>query len=651
MATLSEALHVATAQLQANRPDLADEIARRILAVEPDHAPAWHLRGSIAYALRQLPAAAEWLHRAATLAPTNAGYYNDLGLVLLDLGHPEQAAACFQRTLALNPDLHQVYNNLANALMGLGRAEEAAACYRRAIQGDPNLVVAYNNLGNVLLRQGKFAEAVENYQQAIARKPDYVEPHSNIAPALQALGRIDEAIAYCRRALEMRPDFNHAYTNMGLALQDRGEIREAIAAYQQTLRLKPDEHYTHSNVIFAMHFCPDLDPAALRAELRRWNERFAEPLVPSRQPHPNDRHPDRRLRVGYVSADFNGHPVGQFMMPLLEAHDRVAVEVVCYSSVSAIDRITELCRQRADIWRDVRGLNDAQLADAVRADQVDVLVDLSMHAFGSRLLTFARKPAPVQVTYLAYCSTTGITGMDYRLTDRYLDPPGEPRDYSEQSVYLPDTYWCYQPFRVPESLQPASAGGGQTLTFGCLSNSAKLSEPALAAWAALLHAVPGAKLLLHARQGGQRDRVQQLLAAKGIGPERLEFVDRVSAPEYYRTYQRIDVVLDPFPYGGGTTTCDALWMGVPVVTLAGRIAVGRGGVSILSNVGLPELIAQDVGQYVTIAAELGRDTARRAALREGLRARMQQSPLMDIARFARNIEAAYRGMWQRWCAS
>ena len=425
----------------------------------------------------------------------------------------------------------------------------------------------------------------------------------------------------------------------------------AVACYRRALELKPDFVWAHSNLVFGQGFCPGCDAETLYEEHRRWNRQHAEPLAKFIQPHLNDRSPDRRLRIGYVSPDFRNHPVGLFLLPLLESHDHESFEVFCYASVRIPDTMTGRCRAHADVWRDVLGLSDEQLANAVRQDQTDILVDLSMHAGSHRLLVFARKPAPVQVTYLAYCGTTGLSTMDYRLTDPYLDPPGQDeRFYCEQSVRLPETYWCYQPVIETPPVNPVPVLKGGPFTFGCLNNFCKVTPPALAAWSRLLQAMPDARLLLYARAGGHRDRVRGVLAERGISTERLAFVDFLPLEEYFDVYQRIDVALDTFPYGGGTTTCDALWMGVPVVSLAGQTAVGRGGASILSNVGLPELVAHDAEQYVRIAVDLANDLPRLSELRATLRNRMQASPLMDAPRFARNVEAAYREMWRRWCA-
>jgi len=341
--------------------------------------------------------------------------------------------------------------------------------------------------------------------------------------------------------------------------------------------------------------------------------------------------------------------VSVFLLPLLEAHDRRQVEVVAYASVTLADEVTERCRAKVDVWRDVLALSDAELARRIRDDRVDILVDLSMHMNGTRIMALADKPAPVQITYLAYCSTTGLATMDYRIGDPYLDPPGTEGFYTEATCRLPQTYWCYRPLEETPSVNELPARVAGRVTFGSLNNFSKVTPATLETWAQLLAAVPRSRLLLHAQSGSHRQSVCEVLAAAGVGAERVEFVPLVPQAEYFRHYHRVDIGLDPFPYGGGTTTCDALWMGVPVVTLAGSTAVGRAGVSLLSNVGLRELIAGDRRQYVQIAALLAADLPRLAELRATLRQRMQGSPLMDAPAFARQVEALYRRVWQQWC--
>ncbi len=412
------------------------------------------------------------------------------------------------------------------------------------------------------------------------------------------------------------------------------------------------------------------------------------------RPHDNDRDLTRRLRIGYVSPDFRRHPVGRFMVPLLEHHDRGRFEVFCYCGVRRPDDLTQRLHGSADHWRETVGLSDEALAEQIRQDRIDVLVDLTMHMTDSRLLAFARRPAPVQVTWLAYVGTTGLKAIDYRLSDPYLDPrlrrrvsAGPPAvgtgasaslvrdaangsvgacvsagadetaeavsdgEYAEETYRLPRCYWCYEPTDPTPDVGPLPALEAGHVMFGCFNNFCKVTAPVLGSWVKLMQAVPRSRLLLHGNPGTYQQDVRRLFADAGISADRLEFIGYQPVTEYLRQYHRLDVALDPFPYGGGTTTCDSLWMGVPVVTLAGRTAVGRSGVSLLSNLGLPELIAATPEQYVSIAAALAGDLPALLRLRGQLRQRMQGSNLMDATRFAADMEAAFRDMWGRWCAS
>jgi predicted O-linked N-acetylglucosamine transferase (SPINDLY family) len=356
------------------------------------------------------------------------------------------------------------------------------------------------------------------------------------------------------------------------------------------------------------------------------------------------------LRIGYVSPDFRDHADSFFTVPLLSNHDHGRFEIFCYSQVAHPDALTERQRGYADIWRDIAGLSDQQVADLVRGDRIDVLVDLKVHTADNRLLVFARKPAPVQVTWLGYPGTTGLSAMDYRLTDPYLDPPGLfDACYAEESLRLPDTFWCYNPLsdRPPASALPALESGA--ITFGCLNAFSKINDGCLALWAQALQAVPGSRLLLQAPRGPARDKVLTALQRGGIAAARVQFADRRSRQEYLELYHQIDLCLDPLPYNGHTTSLDAFWMGVPTLTLLGRTVVGRAGWSQLCNLDLKELAAETPEQFVALAAELAGDLPRLQELRGSLRQRMERSPLMDAKRFARNVESAYREIWRRWC--
>ena len=465
-------------------------------------------------------------------------------------------------------------------------------------------------------------------------------------------GRLDDSIAVCRQAIALNPTSPGIRNNLGNALKESGQLDEAIAAFREAVALRPDYSEVDSNLVYTLHFHPAYDARTIAAEHSRWNLQHAEPLKKFIQPHANDRDPDRRLRIGFVSPDFREHPVGRFLLPLFERHDKCQVEIFAYAQIGMPDAVTRRFQSYTDGWRKIVGLSNAQVAEMIRQDRIDILVDLTMHMANSRLLVFAAKPAPVQVTYLAYCSTTGLETIDYRLSDPYLDPPGGDESvYSEQTIRLPETYWCYQPIIEPREIGPLPALQQGRVTFGCLNNFCKVVEPTMMAWAAILRAVPNSRLLLHAHEGSHRQRLHECFERESVEAKRVEFAGFMPAGKYFDLHRKIDIALDTVPYGGGTTTCDALWMGVPVVSLVGKTAVGRGGLSIMSNIGLQDLTAHSVEEYVLIATKLASDLPGLAALRSTLRRRMEQSPLMDAGRFAGNVEAAYRQMWRAWCAT
>jgi predicted O-linked N-acetylglucosamine transferase (SPINDLY family) len=474
----------------------------------------------------------------------------------------------------------------------------------------------------------------------------------NSGNALLEKGQLDEAIEAFRTAIRLRPDHLPSLCYLAVVLKDRGELDEAVAIFRRLVELSPDNATYHSNLLYTLNFLPNISPADVLAEHRLWSRRHADPLKAHWRAHANDRNPDRRIRIGYASPDFRLHPVGRFILPLLVNHDHGQFETYCYSWVRTPDHLTARCQRYVDVWRDIQAISDYQAAELIRNDGIDILVDLTMHMKGHRPLLFARKPAPVQVTYLAYAGTTGLDAIDYRITDPYLDPPGSPDErYTEKSIRVARSYWCYKPTirDIPISPPPSTQAGH--ITFGSLNNFCKVNDGVLDVWAKILGAAANSRLTIHAHVGIHRARVCRRFAGNGIDPQRISFVPPVWIDAYMRQYNQIDICLDTFPYVGGTTTCDALWMGCPVVTLSGNTGISRGGVSILSNVGLPELIAQNPGEYVRLAADLAGDATRLAQLRSRIREQMRRWPLMDAKRFAADMETAYRQIWQTWCGS
>jgi predicted O-linked N-acetylglucosamine transferase (SPINDLY family) len=606
--------------------------------------------------------AAALYERILAVAPDYAQAHYNQGISLKALGRKDQAIAAFQRAVSLRPDFAEAHFTLANTLAEMGNSPAAIQSYRQAIAARPTYAQAYNNLALRLHQQGELAEAIALLRKAAELAPNLGEVLQNLGNALRDAGQIDEAVEAHRRVLDLLPDRWEGHIGLGNALREAGRVEEAIEAYRVGLERAEQVGGSlvsrcslTSNLLFTLHYHPDYDRKRLWEEHVRWNQTLVKPLVTPISGHPKDRSPSRRLRLGYVSPDFSQGPIGRFMLPLLANHDHGEFEVFCYSDLPKPDFMTGRLRACADLWRETSAASNEQMVELVRQDAIDILVDLSLHTRGNRLLVFARKPAPVQVSYLAYCGTTGLETIEFRLTDSFMDPEGDSDSYStERLVRLPHCFWCCQPHLVEvEQLDvgelPALREG--LLTFGCLNNFAKVNAQTFAAWMRLLQQVPRSRLVLSAAPGEHRTRAWKRFDEEGLDPRRLWFVGFLPTVQYFQQYQLIDVALDPFPYGGGTTTFDALWMGVPVVTLAGQTGVSRAGLSILSNLQVAELAASNWDDYIRIAANLAADLPRLAQLRSTLRDRMKSSPLMDAAGFTRAVEAAFTRMWREFCSS
>ncbi len=542
---------------------------------------------------------------------------------------------------------------LANAVahQQAGRLQQAELICRQVLAVAPQNAPAWHLLGVIAYQAGNYVAAVERIGRSVELAPEVAGAQSNLGLALHGLRKLDEALASFRRALELKADSAESHNNLGNVLKDLGRAGEAIGCYRRSLEIEPGNARTHSNLLTTMLLCPGFSVAEIRDEHRRWDQTHAKPLVGFDLPYGNERSAKRRLRIGYLSPDFREHCQAFFTVPLFESHNRQGFEICCYADVARPDGMTKRLRGIADLWRDIVGMNDEQVAGVIRADGIDVLVDLTMHMEQSRPLVLARKSAPVQVCWLAYPGTTGMRAIDYRLTDPYLDPPGQhDGEYAERSVRLPETFWCYDPLRSQPEVNRLPALTNGYVTFGSFNNFAKMNEGVLKLWAGVMKAVEGSRLMLLAESKSQREWVLDVLGHERVAADRVTFVNRQPVAKYLAMYQQIDIGLDTLPYCGHTTSLDALWMGVPVVTLVGETVVGRAGLSQLTNLGLTELIARDKEQNVRVVAWLAGDLERLSGLRQSLRQRMQDSPLMDAPRFARGIEAAYRQMWELWCA-
>jgi predicted O-linked N-acetylglucosamine transferase (SPINDLY family) len=629
--------------------------------------------------------AVDSLNQALAVLPDFPDALNNLASALIQLGRYSEAEPVLQRALVLRPRFPEAQTRLIELLRQLGRGDEALGVAKRFLAQQPNDPRPHNLVGILLASHGQLDDACHAFRKAAALQPDFFDAHYNLAGALRRLRRFSEAEAILRALLINHPRMGGIHNSLGIVLAELGSIDESIECFQQALRIEPQapDGYVNlagafnnaglqaksfefldkalelapgnssarSNWLLMSHYRTDKGPLEILAAHRIWDQLHAEPLRGQAGGHPNGRDPNRRLRIGYVSPDFRDHPVGRLMLPIFEHHDGSQVEVIAYAQVSKPDKLTKRLKSKAAAWRNLVGLSDQQVAERVRADRIDILVDLAGHTADHRLLVFARKPAPVQVSYLGYPDTTGLAAIDYRFTDGHADPPGESEHLCvEELVRLDPCAWCTASLPKVEPL--ASAGG--PVTFGSFNASAKVSDEMLRVWARILREVPDSRLLLKALGWSSkiaRQRVFAILVAEGIEPGRIELLGQLPFDDHLALHGRLDVALDTYPYHGTNMTFEALWMGTPVISLAGNTHVSRVGVSLLNNLGHPEWIAHGVDDYVAKAIELARNSALRAQLRSSLRAQMLASPLMDGAAMARRMEAAYRQIWLRWCAA
>ena len=648
--------HLGNALTALERSDEALVAYQRAIQIQPKKA-LFHYNAGIAHQnLGQAPESIEAYRRAVSLEPNYPQAYNNLGVVLVNVQRFEEARDALLKAVAIKPDYAEAWNNLGDALSNMGRSSEAIDAIRRALALQPNDARPANNLGLVLNNAGRPAEAVDAFRRAIASDPNEAEHYNNLGNVLKDIGPNDEAIKVLQRAMAIDPGYALPHNNLAIVLMNMGQLEESLETYRRAVELDPSSVSSHSNLVFSLHYLHGNDGAATLAEARRWGSRHGEPLRKLIAAHSNGRDLDRRLRIAYISNDFREHSVSRFLEPLFQNHDHERFEIVGYSDAWRPDSTTNLLSACADQWHDILGKSDESVAELIRGHGIDILVDLMGHTARNRLLVFARKPAPVQISYLGYPGTTGLATMDYRLTDGLADPPGLTDGfYSEKLLRLPKTNWCFAPLANTPEVGPLPASQGGPIIFGSFNRLAKISPRTLDLWAALLKAVPKSRLLLKDRllhEQDIRDHFLKNFSTRGIGSERMEFVGpKTEHADHLRSYGLADIALDPFPYHGTTTSCEALWMGVPVVTLAGATHVSRVGVSLLTNVGLPELIAETEEEYVSIAVGLANDLPRLGEIRRSLRDRMRSSPLMYSRQFARDVEGAYRDVWRRWCAA
>ncbi len=601
----------------------------------------------------RLQQAAQLYEQVLRADPNNVGALHLMGRLGHQMGKHDFAVDLIQRAVAIKPDEAIFHCSLGNALNAAGRKTEAIESYGRAIAIKPDEAIFHNSLGNTLNAAGRTTEAIESYEKAIAIDPKNAGAHNNLGLVCRDLERIDEALEQFRTAIDLDPTHVGAHNNMALTLTGIGQPDGAIELYEKALTLKTMPFGVYSNLLMAMNYSTRYTAEEVYERHRNFAKICEREYRDLTRPHHVDRSADRRLRIGYLSPDFRQHSVAHFIEPVLRHHDHGQFDIYCYYNSHIKDSVTKSLIDLSDQWRDIVGTPDAGVINTIREDQIDILVDLCGHTSFNRLTVFACKPAPVQVTWLGYPNTTGLSTIDYRITDAVADPPGASDRYCSETLYrLPECFSVYQPPDPCPTCGPLPARDQGFVTFGSFNNMAKVTRPTIELWSRLLKTVPGSRLVLKFHGLGvpslQRT-VCRAFAEFGIDAGRLELLGKdESQAQHLLRYHLIDIALDPFPYSGTTTTCDALWMGVPVITLAGQVHATRVGVSQLSSLGHADLIAGSEDQYVEIARKLATDLDRLDAIRNGLRRRMAESPLMDYARFTHNLENAYREMWKKW---
>jgi protein O-GlcNAc transferase len=667
-----------------SRRDEALASCEAALAIKAEYPRALNSRGVILRELNRLGEALESYDRALALKPDFADAHNNRGVVLHDLGRHDAALASYDLAVSIKPDYADAFINRGILLQERGQLTESLSSYDSAIAINPDCVDAHNNRGFVLQRMNRFRDALDSFDCAIRLKPDCAETLNNRGFILHRLGRFQDAIASYESALALAPDFIDALNNIGVSFHMVNRFEEALLSYDRALAIKPDyaealcnrgqvllvqgetdaaigclkrateithNPAVHSALIFGLNFDPSASASAKQAERRKWATRYAEGLANSIS-YDNDHDPNRQIRVGYVSNYFYRCASAYAFGGVITNHND-GFYVICYSDSTISDDVTASMRNRAEQWHDTAGLSDHQLADLIRRDRIDILVDLVGHMAGNRLIVFGRKPAPVQVTAWGEPTGTGLRAMDYLLADNTLVPECEGPLLSEQVVRLPNFlgYWAPDPIPAPAPLPSRRKGH---MTFGSCNRLEKLSPATITSWAAILRNLPTAHLILKDKaleNANQRARLQRVFIGNGVSPDRVTFLAESERATHFAAYSEIDIALDPFPHSGGMTTLDALWMGVPVVTCPGQTIASRLAAASLAALGLNHFICRDLNQYIGIAVGMATDLEWLSDLRSKLRALLAESGFGDPVRYSRAVESAYRDMWRNWCTA
>lgn len=652
---LQSALNHAMTLHRNGRMGEAESLYVEILRISPDSHDVKHLLGLAQFDLGRRDEGVRLMEEALAANPGATHYYNNLGSRLIDKGDLAAAEQVLRQGAVRSPSCASTRYNLGNALIRQRKWQEAVECYRAALALKPDFDLCELQLGMALHGGGWRQEALQHYRGVLERRPREYAIWINYGALLQSESDLDGAIEAFRRAAEIMPDDATSLNNLAVALKDRGDGVEAVRLLRRCTALRPEAADISSNLILTMHYVPETTDEELAEAHRDWNVRHGAKAPTA--PWANDRDPERRLRIGFVSADFRDHVVGRAVLPAFLALDRERFEVFAYS-VGPPDGLTDRFRAAAQTWREVEHLTIDELDRMVREDRIDILVDLAMHTSDNRLQLFARRPAPVQASWLGLPETSGVDGIGWRISDRLLEPAA-PNGLAphERAWCLPHCWTCHAAAPdAPDPGPPPALASGH-VTFASFNNFCKIGDPTLDLWARILKDTPGSRLQLLSKAGAHRRRTLERVEKNGVSPDRIEFLHYlpptpdVKQASLLARYQKVDVALDTTPFNGMTTTMDALWMGVPVVSLVTGRSLGRGAMSLLTNVGLGDFAVSSPDAYVAKAVGTARDLARLTEIRRTLRPRMAASPICDVPAFTRDLEAAFRGMWQDWCRS
>jgi protein O-GlcNAc transferase len=645
--------NLGTVYQDMNKNDLAAPCYQKALHLDPNNADACFNLGTLLEKKGLTDEALAQYQKAHQLSPHRDDVFFKIGTIYREKGLLDNALSYFRLAVQINPRSSDSLINLGAVLRDKGSLDEAILCYKNVLAIHPGHIEAYNNLGIAFSDKGLFDEAIKYFQKAIEINPNFAEAYSNLGNVYRTKGMVQKAAVCFKAALEKNPSLAEARNNLGIVLEEQGRLDEAEARYRQAITLKPDMHTAHSNLLLLMNYSLAYDAKTIFAEHIKFSNLYAEPLASTIASHTNNRSLDRKLKIGYVSPDFRQHSVAYFIEPVLATHSTDFFEIFCYSDVLFPDIVTQRLQQYDVKWRDIAGISEQQAAELIRLDHIDILVDLAGHTGPNRILLFARKPAPIQINWIGYPNTTGFVAMDYKIVDHFTDPEGMTEQfYSEKLLRMPQSFLCYMPYGECPEIGDSPAVKNGRVTFGSFNKYSKVTPYVIKLWAKILKGTPDTRLIMKARSFADeatRNNVIERFVHEGILPERVEALPPTpSVKEHLAAYGEIDICLDTFPYNGTTTTCEALWMGVPVITLGGQSHVSRVGLSLLSNAGIHEFIATTPEEYEEKAVNLAGNIALLQSLRQSLRDKMSRSPLMDRQSFTHQLEDIYRKIWEDW---